>query len=272
MYRPGLSPSVRNFTASIKSGESVGVCGRTASGKSSLFVMLLRLQGVLSKGRILIGGRGIEQMPLAYLRGELITVIPQDPVLFSGTIRQNVDIFGRFGDSEVLRALGRAQLLGKLGGGGGATGEEEGAAGSNGEESGTRKESWSTQQILATPVTSGGQNWSAGERQLICFARAILSSSTTSSSTGAKKILLMDEATATIDHATDSKIQQVLRTDPAFRGITKIIIAHRLGTIADCDTIWVMQDGNLAECGSPGALMAKEGGLFRGLRAAEERD
>lgn len=286
VYRPGLLPAISGFSATAKPGQRIGICGRTGAGKSSLIVMLLRLQGKLSRGRILLGGVDIATMPLRALR-QLVTVIPQDPVLFSGTLRSNVDVFSRFSDAEVVRAVELAQLgevVAQLGAASVAAAADDAASADDAEEMESGRVvggeagapvpnrttadpdelvEMSTDVLLVagllTPVAAGGSNWSAGERQLICFARAILTAKSC-------RILLLDEATATIDRTTDEKIQKVLKSD-AVCDLTVLVIAHRMETIADADAIWVMDGGRLAEAGAPADLEKKEGSLYRSLKA-----
>eukprot|EP00392_Amoebophrya_sp_AT5.2_P011098 g11173.t1 len=241
VYRPGLPPALKNFSATIHPGETVGICGRTGSGKSSLFAMLLRLVEIgegdplnitqtggrrTCKNTITIGGIDIKSLPIAQLR-KFVTIIPQDPVLFSGTLRENVDVFNELPDAQVREALRMAQI---------EVDEEKHDVDDKTEEK---------LDLLSLPVTKSGSNWSMGERQLICLARAIAEIGLGASST-MKKVVLLDEATSVVDAATDRKIQRCLRSE-VFAGDTKLIIAHRLETIKDADRILVLDKGRCIE-------------------------
>eukprot|EP00396_MALV-II-16_sp_LP-1_P000103 gene104-233_t len=266
-YRPELDPAVRALSLTLSPQLCVGICGRTGSGKSTLFSMLLRLVP-LSGGRILIGGRDISRVTLFQLR-RFLTIVPQDPVLFSGTVRKNVDIFNEYLDEEVWGALKMAQLVsseGKSGapGTGLTAGSAPPSAGASGEDS---KDAKKTQvESLEDEVKPHGDNWSAGERQLICFARAVLRSRPSRSTAGEGAalpcgVLLLDEATSTIDRETDRKIQAALRL-PVFQDKTRLVIAHRVATIVDADRILTMADGRLAEFDEPANLLANPASLF----------
>ncbi|UJR19499.1 hypothetical protein I4U23_022628 [Adineta vaga] len=207
-YRSELDPVLKNLNLKIDSQEKIGVIGRTGAGKSSLIQALFRLvdQSAIH-GSILIDGIDIGCLSLDYLRSHL-SVIPQMPILFCGTLRYNIDPFEQFSDEECLAVLEAVQLK-KL----------------------VRNHS----DGLHLLVAESGTNLSAGERQLICVARAILKRS---------KILLIDEATAHVDHATDTMIQEVIADK--FRDRTILTIAHRLNTIANSDRILMLQQGEIA--------------------------
>ena len=198
-------------------GEKVGICGRTGSGKSSLMVALFRVEH-LQRGRIFIDDVDISDVPLAILRSKL-GIIPQDPVMFSASVRFNLDPFKECTDEEIWSALARCQM---------------------------QEHIQSLPGRLDEDVSEGGGNFSAGQRQLICIARALLRK---------PKILVLDEATASIDNDTDSLIQTMVRE--SFKECTVLTIAHRLHTIIDGDKILVLDSGNLAEFDSPAALLAK---------------
>ncbi|XP_071504808.1 ATP-binding cassette sub-family C member 9-like [Diadema antillarum] len=224
-YASDLDPVLRDVSVNIRAGEKVGICGRTGSGKSSLTLALFRIIDIF-KGRILIDGIDVATVPLTVLRQRL-SIIPQDPVLFTGTIRRNLDPESRRTDQELWEALEIAQLkevVGQL---------EEG---------------------LESKVTEGGENYSVGQRQLFCLARAFLRNS---------QILIMDEATASIDMQTDQILQDVVAT--AFAQKTVLTIAHRIATILNSDSILVLSDGEVIEYDSPDNLLSREDSVFSSL-------
>jgi ATP-binding cassette subfamily C (CFTR/MRP) protein 1 len=224
-YRANLEPVLRGVSLSINAGEKIGVVGRTGAGKSSLINALFRLVEV-EQGTISIDGVDISQLGLAQLRSQL-AIIPQDPVLFSGTIRSNLDPFDNYRDSELWKALGRVKL----------------------------KEVVSKMEgQLEGKVRNNGSNLSVGQRQLVCMARALLKES---------KVLVMDEATASVDNETDGLIQHTLREE--FGKRTIVIIAHRLHTIMQCDKVLVMHQGTVVEFDSPTRLLDIEGGWLSKL-------
>jgi len=210
VYREGLDPTLNGVSLQIKAGALVGICGRTGAGKSTLFLALLRL--IPTQGKVLLDGRDIAYIPLNQLR-KSISSVPQDPVLFSGSLRHNLDMFDEFTDEELWGALEKASF---------------------------KKTIESTEQGLDIEVSNGGKNWSAGERQMICFARALLRKN---------KILLLDEATSSMDGATDRTIQKVLREE--LRNTTRLVIAHRLQTIDDADQILLIDSGKIMKNGGP---------------------
>jgi len=221
--------TLKELNLSIPGGAKVGVVGRTGAGKSSLIVALLRL--ALTTGEVKIDGRPTWTLPLKKLR-KLMSLIPQDPVLFSGSVRKNLDPFNQSEDQSLWEAIEAAQLkpcIVQLGG-------------------------------LDADVQEFGSNFSVGERQLICLARAILRPTS---------ILILDEATANVDKTTDAVIQSVIRE--RFVDCTVITIAHRLDTVIDSDMIVVMDAGRVVESGAPEELLAIEGGDFAQLYAASKR-
>lgn len=226
-YRPGLEPVLRGIYVDIAGGSKVGVCGRTGAGKSSLMLALFRLVEPDDSSMMSIDGVDLGSLGLRCLRSGL-TIIPQDPVMFSGSLRYNLDPFSVFSDEEIWTALDRAQLrqdiLDKF------------------------------PNKLEHVVSERGENISIGQRQLLCIARALLRKS---------KVIVMDEATASVDTITDEKIQRAVRSE--FRNCTVLTIAHRLETIADSDLILVMDEGRVAEHGTPLELMDMEDGIFSGL-------
>jgi len=225
-YRDG--PLVlKNLSLSLKGGEKVGVVGRTGSGKSSLMVALFRISEIETDGgKILIDGVDTAQVGTSAIRTNL-SIIPQDPVMFSNTVRYNLDPFESKVDEELWDVLGEVQLAEVI------------AALPDG---------------LDEQVAEGGENFSQGQRQLLCIARSILRR---------PKILIMDEATASIDNTTDAIIQRMIRTK--FSDATVLTIAHRINTIMDSDRVLVLDDGNIAEFDSPDALMSLENGIFKSL-------
>uniref|UniRef100_A0A8C2LWX6 ABC-type glutathione-S-conjugate transporter n=1 Tax=Cricetulus griseus TaxID=10029 RepID=A0A8C2LWX6_CRIGR len=221
-YRPELDLVLKGITCHIKSTEKVGVVGRTGAGKSSLTNCLFRILESAG-GQIIIDGVDIASVGLHDLRGKL-TIIPQDPILFSGSLRMNLDPFNKYSDEEVWKALELAHLKSFVDG---------------------------LQLGLYHEVTEGGDNLSIGQRQLLCLGRALLLKS---------KILILDEATAAVDLGTDSLIQTTIRNE--FSNCTVITIAHRLHTIMDSDKIMVLDSGKIVEYGSPEELMSKTGPFY----------
>ncbi|XP_071525767.1 ATP-binding cassette sub-family C member 5-like isoform X3 [Panulirus ornatus] len=227
-YRPGLPLVLHGISASIKEGEKIGIVGRTGAGKSSLISTLLRM-AELDSGSVIIDGLDISTIGLHTLRSS-ISVIPQDPVLFQGSIRYNLDPFEEHSDDAVWQALERSHLKGVV----------------------QRQE-----QGLLSKVEASGENFSVGERQLICLTRALLRNS---------KILMLDEATASVDIETDHLIQATIRE--AFVTSTVLTIAHRLNTVANYDRILVLDSGRVREFDTPVALMNTEGSVFQEMMQA----
>ncbi|KAG5182090.1 hypothetical protein JKP88DRAFT_349004 [Tribonema minus] len=230
-YREDTDLVLKGVDLTITPGEKIGIVGRTGSGKSSLLQVLFRMVEV-EDGLVLIDGVDTRQMGLSALRSRL-TIIPQEPVLFSGTLRSNLDPFDAYSEEEVWAAL-RAAGLDTL-----VRGLPEG---------------------LNEPVAEYGENLSVGQRQLLCMARALLRRS---------RLLLLDEATSSVDPQTDALIQKTIRS--AFKDCTVLTIAHRLNTITDSDRILVMDDGRVAEFAPPAELLKNADGHFTKLLAAEMR-
>nr|XP_006820254.1 PREDICTED: ATP-binding cassette sub-family C member 9-like [Saccoglossus kowalevskii] len=224
-YAIGLDPVLTNVSVKIRPGEKVGICGRTGSGKSSLTLTLLRMIDII-EGRIIIDGIDISKISVLTLRRRM-SIIPQDPVLFCGTLRFNLDPEEKYGDQDLWNALEIAQLKDCV---------------------------LEMDEQLDTIVTDGGDNISTGQRQLICLARAFLRKS---------RILIMDEATASVDFETDATLQAVIAT--AFSDKTVLTIAHRISTILDSDTVLVLSEGRVVEYGTPQKLLRKDGGMFASL-------
>jgi ABC-type multidrug transport system fused ATPase/permease subunit len=247
-YAADLPAVLKGLTFSVERNERVGVVGRTGAGKSSLTLALFRFLEA-REGSVHIDGLDISKIKLQALRSRL-AIIPQDPVLFSGTVRTNLDAFDGHSDSELREALERVHLV------------SPSALATPGEPADGPPTPSSFDQntnpfnSLASPITEGGLNLSQGQRQLLCLARAIVSR---------PKIMVLDEATSAVDMATDTLIQRSIREE--FRDSTLMVIAHRLSTIADFDKILVLHDGKVAEYGTPRSLMEIEGGIFRGMVA-----
>jgi ABC-type multidrug transport system fused ATPase/permease subunit len=220
--------------------------GRTGAGKSSLTLALFRFLEATS-GEIIIDGLDISKMDLHSLRSRL-AIIPQDPVLFSGTIRSNLDPFNNYTDDVLRDSISRVHLVDS------EPGTPTGEHSSTGIDAANAPKNANLFRDLSSGVSESGGNLSQGQRQLLCLARAIVSR---------PKIMVLDEATSAVDMATDALIQRSIREE--FTGSTLVVIAHRLSTIADFDRILVLSEGAVAEFGSPKELWEKEGGLFRDM-------
>ncbi|KAE9378407.1 P-loop containing nucleoside triphosphate hydrolase protein [Stipitochalara longipes BDJ] len=243
-YAPDLPPILNALTFSVMPNERVGIVGRTGAGKSSLALALLRVLEA-REGSISIDGLDISKLKLHHLRSRL-SIIAQDPVLFSGTIRSNLDPFNSHSDEEILEALRRVYLINST--------EVEmcrDVANDNIMESVSSGRNLFA--FLHSPVGESGRNFSQGQRQLLCLARAIISR---------PKILILDEATSAVDRETDRLIQRSIREE--FVNCTLIVIAHRLSTVTDFDKILVMGEGRGLEFGTPRELV-EAGGVFAGM-------
>ncbi|KAK2946055.1 Multidrug resistance-associated protein [Blattamonas nauphoetae] len=249
-YRPGLPFVLKGIDLDIEGGESIGVCGRTGAGKSSLLFVLFRLveldpklapkiidpkTGFLTdpdpddepnSGRILIDGVDISKIDIHRMR-RAVAIIPQDPTLFTGSLRYNLDLAGKCSDDRIWEVLDMVQM---------------------------REVVSEMEYGLDTPVAEGGSNFSAGQRQLLCFGRAILNNS---------RVVVMDEATANVDVETDAGIQRTIREQ--LKEQTVIVIAHRLNTIMDSSRIVVMDKGEVAEFDTPDNLKANPQSAFNSL-------
>ncbi|DAZ92948.1 TPA: hypothetical protein N0F65_004040 [Lagenidium giganteum] len=228
-YRDDLELVLKEVSFSVGSGEKVGVCGRTGSGKSSLMSVLFRIVEV-ANGRVLIDGVDIATLPLQALRAKL-TIVPQDPMLFSGSLRMNLDPFGEKDDHELWEVLRKVHLAD-------AVSAMEGG--------------------LQFEVAEKGDNLSVGQRQLLCIARALIRQS---------KVVVMDEATANVDQEADKLIQRTVQESFGGGKTTVLCIAHRLETIMDSDKILVLDAGRVQEFDSPAALVQRDG-LFQSLVAS----
>ncbi|PLB52306.1 P-loop containing nucleoside triphosphate hydrolase protein [Aspergillus steynii IBT 23096] len=235
-YAHDLEAVLKGVSFHVRPRERIGIVGRTGSGKSSLTLALFRFLEA-RKGAIEIDGVDISQIKLHDLRSRL-AIIPQDPVLFSGTVRSNLDPFDEYLDSVLWQALQRIDPDQ-------TTSSEASSAPDNQTERG------SVFRNLDSPVSRGGSNISQGEKQLLCLARAMITR---------PKILDLDEATSAVDMETDALMQRSIREE--FSDATLLVIAHRLSTVADFDKILVMSDGRVVEFGPPGEL-ARQDGQFR---------
>ncbi|XP_021375006.1 multidrug resistance-associated protein 1-like [Mizuhopecten yessoensis] len=224
-YREGLDLVLKGITCEVQPGEKVGIVGRTGAGKSSLTLALFRIIEK-AQGSIIIDGIDIASLGLHDLRSK-ITIIPQEPVLFSGTLKMNLDPFEQYSDAELWRALEHAHLKSFV------------------KELPTE---------LMYECSEGGENLSVGQRQLVCLARALLRKT---------KILVLDEATAAVDLETDDLIQNTIRTE--FHDCTILTIAHRLNTIMDYDKIMVLDAGVIREYEIPHILLQDKETIFYGM-------
>ncbi|KAI0634339.1 multidrug resistance-associated ABC transporter [Trametes polyzona] len=259
-YAPALPAVLHGISFSLRARERVGILGRTGSGKSTLAMSLLRFIDPAS-GRIIIDGIDINTIGVYDLRSRLLTMM-QDAALFSGTLRENVDPFGEHTDAECLDVLCRVQLLtdnqlawqriSRDASCATSIHEHEDTAASS--STGPAETENKTAITLDTQVSPGGTNFSQGQRQLIALARALLRRST---------IIILDEATSSIDFATDAKIQAIIRQE--FGDSLLLTVAHRLRTIIDYDRLIVLDKGELVEFDTPLKLITKEGGFFRNM-------
>ncbi|XP_075949230.1 ATP-binding cassette sub-family C member 3 isoform X1 [Anarhichas minor] len=223
-YREGLDLVLKNLTMSVKGGEKIGIVGRTGAGKSSMTLCLFRLLEAAA-GEITIDGVKISELGLHDLRSRL-TIIPQEPVLFSGTLKMNLDPFEKYSDEDMWRALKQSHL---------------------------HKFVSNQPAKLDLECSEGGENLSVGQRQLVCLARALLRKT---------RILILDEATAAVDLETDDLIQSTIRTQ--FEDCTVFTIAHRLNTIMDYTRVLVLDKGQIAEFDTPANLLSQRG-VFYGM-------
>ncbi|KAM3623239.1 uncharacterized protein V6R79_008886 [Siganus canaliculatus] len=228
-YREGLPNALDGVSLVVRPGEKVGIVGRTGSGKSTLFLALFRMVE-LNQGQILLDGLDISTVGLAQLRSRL-AIIPQDPFLFSGTIRENLDPCGRHPDQQLVAVLDQCHLssvVSRMGG-------------------------------LDAEVGERGKSFSVGQRQLLCLARALLTQA---------KLLCIDEATASVDQKTDKLLQQTIREK--FQDQTVLTIAHRINTIMDSDRVLVMHAGKVVEFDTPATLCQTDGSIFHRLVSGRE--
>ncbi|OWZ06925.1 Multidrug resistance protein ABC transporter [Phytophthora megakarya] len=250
-YRDDLPLVLKGVSFSVASGEKVGICGRTGSGKSSLMSVLFRVVEIPTSGCVLIDGVDISTITVHQLRTKLtiipqdpmlfsgsvtvhqlrtkLTIIPQDPMLFSGSLRMNLDPFAEKSDSELYEVLRKVHLSDTV-------------------------SSWG--KGLDYEVAEKGENLSVGQRQLLCIARALIRDS---------KVIVMDEATANVDQESDKLIQQTMKESFGGGESTVLCIAHRIETIMDSDKILVLDAGKVVEYDSPSALLERKSGIFKAL-------
>mmetsp|Transcript_57534 Transcript_57534/g.186935 ORF Transcript_57534/g.186935 Transcript_57534/m.186935 type:complete len:374 (-) Transcript_57534:147-1268(-) len=227
-YQPDLPLVLNGLTLKVWPGEKLGVCGRTGSGKSTLFLACFRMVNV-DGGRIRVAGRDASEVPLPELRSQL-AIVPQDPLMFSGTLRSNLDFHGCHGDEELWAALRLARLEAQV---------------------------RALPLGLDEPVQEKGHNFSGGTVQLLCIARILLAR---------RSVVFLDECTASVDLETDAAVQAAVRS--SFDRCAVICIAHRLHTIVDYDRIACLDKGVVAEVGSAHELLQKGGGMFSQLAAS----
>jgi ABC-type multidrug transport system fused ATPase/permease subunit len=265
-YRPELDPVLRGITFSVRPREKIGVVGRTGCGKSTLMLALYRIVEP-SHGRVIIDGIDVSTIGLKDLRSRL-ALVPQDPVIFSGTIRSNLDPFGdaqsQGQSSDHTAPLSRGSTYTTNSTTTppttttttitSANADADAALWSALERAGLAAAVRAMEGGLDAPVAEGGNNLSQGQRQLLCMARALLRSA---------RILILDEATSSIDTASDATIQATITT--AFAECTVLTIAHRLHTIIASDRVLVLDAGKVKEFDSPAALMRVPGGSFKAL-------
>ncbi|OIW26896.1 P-loop containing nucleoside triphosphate hydrolase protein [Coniochaeta ligniaria NRRL 30616] len=245
-YAPSGPDVLRDVDFASRPGERIAVIGRTGSGKSTLALSLLR-STLVARGQVVIDGVDIAAVPLRRLR-ESIGLIPQEAVLFSGDVRSNLDPEGKLGEAELQAVLAACSLMQQ------SSGPQQVVGGNS-------NKSDITNLSAHTPVAAGGKNFSNGQRQILGLARAICRRS---------KVVIMDEATASVDQETDARMQRLIRTE--FAGSTIITIAHRLRTIMDFDRVIVMGEGEILEMGSPAELIKNEGVFWDMLRNTGEFD
>lgn len=232
-YSESAPLALKNVNLSIKPGSTLGIVGRTGSGKSTLLLTLFRLVEIESGGTIEIDGVDVRSLSLESLRKSL-SIIPQDPVLFEGTLKYNLDATGEASEEDCWQALEKA--------------------------SPDLARQYRSSDGLDSMISEGGKNISAGQRQLICLARALLRKS---------KILVLDEATSSVDANTDAQVQNTIKKEFVEKGATVIIVAHRLDTVLDSDKIVVMGDGEVIEYGKPSDLLKINNGQLRTMVDAD---
>ncbi|KAK9911291.1 hypothetical protein M0R45_035210 [Rubus argutus] len=224
-YAEHLPSVLKSISCTFPGQNKVGVVGRTGSGKSTLIQALFRIVEP-REGSIIIDGVDICKIGLHDLRSRL-SIIPQDPTMFEGTVRGNLDPLEQYSDSDVWEALDKCQLCDLV---------------------------RAKEEKLEASVVENGENWSAGQRQLVCLGRALLKKS---------RILVLDEATASVDSATDGVIQKIISQE--FKDRTVVTIAHRIHTVIDSDLVLVLSDGRIAEYDTPAKLLEREESLFSKL-------
>ncbi|CAA7266944.1 unnamed protein product [Cyclocybe aegerita] len=248
-YRPELPPVLKGISMSVKAGEKIGIVGRTGAGKSSIMTALYRLVE-LTSGSILLDDVDVSTIGLTDLRNGL-AIIPQDPLLFSGTLRTNLDPFNLHDDATLWDALRRAYLVdsskrNSL--------EIEGQAAAEDELPPSGAQTPVNRFSLDTVIEDEGGNLSVGQRSLVSLARALVKNA---------RVIILDEATASVDYETDRKIQDTIAYE--FKDRTVLCIAHRLRTIIAYDRICVLDAGQIAEFDTPAKLYENTDGIFRGM-------
>ena len=240
-YRKNLPLILKNLTFEIKAGEKIGICGKTGCGKSSTVSTLFRITEI-EEGTIKIGGVDISKLGLYNLRKK-ISIIPQESVLFKTDIRKNLDPFGDYSDDQLWEALVNSGAI-----------EES-------ELDEVKKQKFPEEQETAhkfhldRQVEEDGKNFSLGERQLLGLSRAVVRNS---------KVLVLDEATSSVDYETDAKIQRKIKENFG-KNTTILTIAHRLKTIIDYDRVLVLDAGEIKEFDAPYKLFSNPDSVFRGL-------
>lgn len=233
-YAPSLPKVIKNVTFTVDPNCKVGIVGRTGAGKSTIITALFRFLDPES-GYIKIDNVDITSVELKRLR-QSITIIPQDPTLFTGTVKSNLDPYDEYSDKQIFEALKRVNLV---------TQEElDHAANPSPDNASAVSENVNKFLFLENEISEGGSNLSQGQRQLVCLARSLLRS---------PKVMLLDEATASIDYQSDARIQQTIRSE--FSDSTILTIAHRLRSIIDYDKILVMDAGEVKEYDHPYSLL-----------------
>ena len=232
-YNPVSPLILKDLSIDVPAGTTLGVVGRTGSGKSSLLLSLFRILEIEGKGSIEIDGIDIRAVSLTTLRDSL-SIIPQDPVLFAGTLFFNLDASGKSSHKSAWDALRKA--------------------------SPELADIFQKGDGLDTIISEGGKNLSVGQRQLVCLARALLRKS---------KILVLDEATSSVDSKTDAQVQATIREQFVENGVTVITVAHRLDTVLGYDKIVVLGAGSVLEYGSPSQLLRERSGELRKLVDAD---
>lgn len=233
-YSPDLPLVLKDISFSVGAGQRIGIVGRTGAGKSSLTLALLRLINPQC-GSVHIDGVDISTIKLQSLRSK-IAFIPQDPALFSGTIRSNLDYFQKVSKDKLNEVLRRVKLL---------------------SEDDNDKTGLFT---LDSPISAGGANISQGQRQLLCLARILITD---------PKMIILDEATSAVDNDTDSWIQDTIRNE---FDCTLIVVAHRLRTIASFDRVVVIDDGRIGEIGTPSELLRANGLFYDLVQKSQDKE
>ena len=233
-YRPETELVIKNLNANINGGEKIGIVGKSGSGKSTLLLSLFRIVEPLH-GKIIIDGINIANISLKNLR-EKMCIVPQEPTLFEGTIRDNVDPLKKYNDEEIFNILKELEFFDII------------------KNNKCEDKNELINKYLSFKIKESGINVSLGKKQLLCFARAILKNS---------KIIVLDEATAALDQKTEDIIQKAI--DTYFKNCTVFSIAHRIECVLDFDRIMVFDEGELKEFDNPKKLLSQKNSLFSQL-------